>query len=101
MGEVLQAVVIVNLLKNSLKYTKYFSYSYYLLFILYKLKEAKVKLFRQDECTLHTSLRTLLSKPGTGSDQSVAKESTSLRLYIFLDSICMNAYDTLISSGKM
>ena len=33
MGEVLQAAGILNLLKNSLKNTKYFSYSYYLLFI--------------------------------------------------------------------
>ena len=45
MGEVLQAAGILNLLKNSLKNTKYFSHSYYLFFILSKLKEAKLNYF--------------------------------------------------------
>ena len=59
MGEVLQAAGILNLLKNSLKNTKYFSYSYYLLFILSKLKEAKVKPFRH-ECTPLISFSSFL-----------------------------------------
>ena len=70
-GEVLQAARILNLFKNSLKNIKYFSY--YLLFILSKLKEAKVKLYRHYECT---PCQPLLLKLGTGSDQPVAKEST-------------------------
>ena len=56
MGEVLKVAGILNLLKNSLKNTKYFSYSYYLLFVLAKFKEAKVKLFRHYEYTPLVSL---------------------------------------------
>ena len=47
LDEVLKAAEILNLYKNSLKITKYFSYSYYVFFMLNQLKEAfKVKLFR-------------------------------------------------------
>ena len=56
MDEVLQAAGMLNLLNNSLKNTKYFSHSYYLLFILFKLTKAKVRLFRHYECTNSVSL---------------------------------------------
>ena len=47
MGEVLQEAGILNLPNN----TKYFFYSYYLLFLLSKLKETKVNLFPHYEYT--------------------------------------------------
>ena len=90
MGEVLQAVGILNLLKN----TKYFSYSYYLLFLLSKLKEAKVKLFRHYECTPLVSFFYWNQEP-----EATSQMPKSPRLHI--PEPYLHAYDTLINSGKM
>ena len=87
MVEVIQEAGILNLLKNSLKNTKYFSHSYNLLFILSKLKEAKVKLFRHYGCTPLVSLFYCNQKP-----EATSQSPKSPRLQI--SGSYMNAYGT-------
>ena len=81
---------ILNLLKN----TKYLSYLYYLLFIMSKLKEAKVKLFLHYERTPLVSLFYCSQEP-----EATSQSPKSPRFHI--SGPYMNAYDTIINSDKM
>ena len=82
-GEVFPAAGILDLLKNSLKNTKYFSYLYYLLFILCKLKEAKVKLFCHYEWTSLVSFFYRNQEP-----EATSQSPKSSRLHIS-EYLCM------------